>query len=174
MTIGAGNRLDSSAVPGGIAYCWSCIGRPLPRSTRSTMKEQKGHSQFTRPQVALLFAFLATGCSGSADPEGGIAKLESAIAASANEAVLGFEDPSAWHVTPGSIASAATDPTATEGAASLAVHPSGFAVLTSQPFPVLSAITGPVSYDLFVPSEQANPYWFGATQLYANCPSRGV
>ena len=141
------------------------------------MKKQKGLPELARTQVAVAVAFCAfsaIGCGKSAEQEGAIAKLESAIAASANEAVLGFEDPSTWAVTLGSIAAGVTDPIATEGVASLAVQPAGFGVLTSQPFPVLSAITGPVSYDLFVPSEQANPYWFGATQLYVNCPSHGV
>jgi len=139
------------------------------------MKDQKGWSRFARAHVALgLCALLVSGCGSSVEHGDGSAKMESALAPSANEAVLGFEDPSTWAVTLGSIGGGETDSTATEGAASLAVHPAGFGVLTSQPLLVLSAITGPVSYDLFVPSEQANPYWFGATQLYVTCPSRGV
>jgi lysophospholipase L1-like esterase len=138
------------------------------------MKKQNRRSRLVRTHALALCTFLASGCGRSSEYEGSIAKLASALAPSANEGVLGFEDPSTWAVTLGSMAAGATDPTATEGAASLAVHPSGFGVLTSQSFPVLSAITGPVSYDLWVPSEQANSYWFGATQLYLNCPSRGV
>lgn len=138
------------------------------------MKKQNRRPRLLRIHALALCAFLASGCGRSSEHEGGIAQITSAIAPSANEAVLGFEDPSTWAVTLGSMAAGVTDPTATEGAASLAVYPSGFGVLTSQPFSVLSAITGPVSYDLFVPSEQANSFWFGATQLYVNCPSRGV
>jgi len=138
------------------------------------MKKQNRRPRLLRIHALALCAFLASGCGRSSEHEGGIAQITSAIAPSANEAVLGFEDPSTWAVTLGSMAAGVSDPTATEGAASLAVYPSGFSVLTSQPFSVLSAITGPVSYDLFVASEQANSFWFGATQLYVNCPSRGV
>jgi lysophospholipase L1-like esterase len=138
------------------------------------MKKQNKRLRLLRIHALAWCAFLASGCGRSSEHEGGVAQITSAIAPSANEAVLGFEDPSTWAVTLGSMAAGVTDPTATEGAASLAVYPSGFGVLTSQPFSVLSAITGPVSYDLFVPSEQANSFWFGATQLYVNCPSRGV
>ena len=139
-------------------------------------QEAKSKAWHARICVALgLLVFVASGC-GRPESEGQptIGRLEFAIATLANEGVLGFEDPGAWTVTQGSIVSLATSPMSTEGASSLSVSPAGFGVLTSQPFSVLSAITGAVSYDLFVPSDQANRYWFGATQLYLNCPSRNV
>ena len=91
-----------------------------------------------------------------------------------DEAVLGFEDPGAWAVTQGTIPSPTTSAEHTEGSSSLAVNPSGYGVLASSPLSVLSALTGAISYDLFIPATQANPYWFGATQLYFYCPSRNI
>jgi len=35
-------------------------------------------------------------------------------------------------------------------------------------------VTPTLKLDVFVPSGQPNPYWFGAVQLYASCPSGGM
>jgi lysophospholipase L1-like esterase len=138
------------------------------------MQTKLGGARLVRTQVALALLVFGAGCDKSSDEEDRVGTLMSAISASSDEAVLGFEEVEAWHTTQGSIAVEATSATATEGAASLAVKPAGFGVITSRPFSVQSAITGPASFDLFVPSDQANPYWFGATQLYLNCPSHDV
>ena len=123
--------------------------------------------------VVGLFALAVGGCDGSLQGEDHLERVDSGLTTSTNEAVLGFEDAEAWSVTQGNIA-VTTSQTTTEGATSLALNPSGFGVITSRPFAVRSALTGSVSFDLFVPSDQANPYWLGATQLYLNCPSRDV
>ena len=123
--------------------------------------------------VVGLFALAVGGCDGSRQGEDHLELVDSGLATSTNEAVLGFEDAEAWSVTQGNLA-VTTSQTTTEGASSLSLNPSGFGVITSRPFAVRSALTGSVSFDLFVPSDQANPYWFGATQLYLNCPSRKV
>lgn len=97
-----------------------------------------------------------------------------ALATSTNEAILGFEDPGAWSVIQGTLPTPKTSAQRTEAAFSLAVNPSGYTVIASRPISVLSALTGSISYDLFVPSAQANQYWFGATQLYLDCPSHNI
>jgi lysophospholipase L1-like esterase len=138
------------------------------------MQKKLGGSRLDRRHVALALLTFGAGCDRSVSEEGDVATLVSAISASSEEAVLGFEELEAWATTQGSISVDATSANATEGASSLAVRPAGFGVITSRPFSVRSAITGPASFDVYVPSDQANPYWFGATQLYLNCPSRNV
>lgn len=142
------------------------------------MEKQKGGPRHVLFGVVLAsVALVSNACTLSLErqqDEKGNGELESSLAATANRAVLGFEEPGAWSVVQGSLIAGEASPMATEGASSLAVAASGFNLLRSQPFAVLSALTGPVSYDLFVPADQANPYWFGATQLYVNCPSREV
>lgn len=124
-----------------------------------------------------LLGMALTSCTGTPateQPEQAVSATARALAVSTNEATLGFEDLAAWTVTQGTFPPLALSSEHTEGASSLAVNPSGYGVLASSPFAVLSALTGAISYDLFVPAAQANPYWFGATQLYLNCPSRNV
>ena len=122
----------------------------------------------------LLLLFLASSCSGPSASAEAVSRSDGALSPAASGGVFAFEDPLGWAVIQGTVAPPMTSSLATEGAFSLSVNPSGYVALRSQAVPVLSALSGSVSYDLFVPAEQANPYWFGATQLYLNCPSRNV
>ena len=121
-----------------------------------------------------VVGMVTVSCNRTQPTEEIVVERNSALATSTNEAILGFEDSTAWSVTQGTIPPPTPSSEHTEGAFSLAVNPSGYGVLASPPFAVLSGLTGAISYDLFVPSAQANPYWFGATQLYVNCPSRNI
>lgn len=69
-----------------------------------------------------------------------------------------------------------------EGITSLQVSGSGFMEITS---PAITTATARMlipsntsalrlAYDLFIPSGQLNPSWFGATQMYVSCPSAGL
>jgi len=130
-----------------------------------------------RPRLsaaAWLVALTASGCDVSLASQEHPGAVASALAPSANGSVLGFEDAAAWSIIQGNMQAPTASDATTEGAFSLALDPSGYVTIKSQPVTVRSAITGSVSYDLFVPSNQANPYWFGATQLYFDCPSRSV
>ncbi|MEO6600268.1 MAG: hypothetical protein ABIQ16_10375, partial [Polyangiaceae bacterium] len=70
------------------------------------MQNRNPKEREARFRVALgIFVFLASGCGHLPGSENDVAKLESAIAVSTNEGVLGFEDPGAWAVTQGSIVS---------------------------------------------------------------------
>jgi lysophospholipase L1-like esterase len=125
--------------------------------------------------LALVLVSLAgTDCNRPAPTEPDVVESVRALAPSTNGGILGFENSSTWVVTQGTIPPPTTSTEHTEGAFSLAVNPSGWGVLSSPPFSVLSALTGAISFDLFVPSAQANPYWFGAAQLYLNCPSVNI
>ena len=64
----------------------------------------------------------------------------------------------------------------TEGFFALAVGSSGFRELFSIPFStsILQGITSKLALDVYIPTGPSNPYWLGAVQLYANCPSANV
>src|SRR4051812_31939240 len=70
-----------------------------------------------------------------------LGESRAALATSANEAILGFESPDAWAVVQGVTPPPGTSPEHTEGASSLVLTPSGYVVVTSQPLPILSALT---------------------------------
>jgi hypothetical protein len=38
----------------------------------------------------------------------------------------------------------------------------------------LQGVTSKMALDIYVPSGPSNPFWLGAVQLYANCPSAGI
>lgn len=132
------------------------------------------HSKPVRVSTGLALLLTAASCEAPRAAEKLPRAQELALATSANSAVFGFEDPGTWPVTQGSAAAPTASLMSTEGTYALALKPSGFVVLTSDSSAVDSAITGAVSFDLFVPSAQANPYWFGSAQLYLHCPSHDV
>lgn len=90
--------------------------------------------------------------------------------------VLGFESPSLWSTTtPGAVLSQSS--VHTQGAFSLAIKPSatnGWTPLFSVPLSSLSQISAMVALDIMLPTQQANPSWYGAVQVYLNCPSRNI
>lgn len=135
------------------------------------MEAMKGRP---RELVLVLIGIALAGCRDAQSSSPSVWQTSQALSVATNEPVLGFEDEAAWSVTQGTLGSPTSNEVHTEGALSLAVNPSGYGVLSSAPVSVLSALTGEVSFDLFVPSAQANRYWFGATQLFLTCASRGV
>src|ERR1017187_7875119 len=85
--------------------------------------------------------------------------------------VLGFEVATDWTST-------TVQPTLstqhTEGSSSLAVKAVGYTLLKSVPFSISSPLGSTISLDLFLPTQQPNPNWFGAVQLYVDCPSKNA
>ena len=48
-------------------------------------------------------------------------------------------------------------------------------VANSAPFATpLAGVTSTLKLDVYVPPGQPNPYWFGAVQLFASCPSAAM
>jgi hypothetical protein len=95
--------------------------------------------------------------------------------------VLGFEAANLWKVVQGSVQSLTLTDTRTQGAKALAVaRPSGYvrldSVKLSSTNPELGEIDRGVSanIDLMIPTQQANPYWFGSVQMYVSAPSRNL
>jgi parallel beta-helix repeat protein len=85
--------------------------------------------------------------------------------------VLGFEVPSDWSTTAGTLASS---PLHTQGSASLSVSNISYAELTSVPLSTIGGATSTVAFDLMIPTNEPNPSWYGFTQLFISIPSQGV
>jgi hypothetical protein len=89
-----------------------------------------------------------------------------------NAAIFGFESLTAWTSTaPLSLDSVRK----TQGSFGLAVGGSNYRFLTSAPLTTpLSPLTATLLLDVFVPGNQPNPFWLGAVQMFASCPSAGL
>ena len=90
--------------------------------------------------------------------------------------VLGFEVATDWSSTTSGI-TRSTSPTHTQGSSSLSVQPSntnGWTPLFSVPLSTLGEVGSTAAIDLMLPIQQANPYWYGAVQMYINCPSHNI
>jgi FtsP/CotA-like multicopper oxidase with cupredoxin domain len=90
-----------------------------------------------------------------------------------NEDILGFEDPNDWISTVASIQPGVST-NRRQGRLSVSLAAKGFVELRGRQFKLTAGLPTNISLDFFLPSQQPNPYWFGAVQLYADCPSKGV
>lgn len=88
--------------------------------------------------------------------------------------VFSFDNSSDWSSTTADLRAEGTE--ITQGTASLGVQASGYAEILSRAFDPaeLGAVSSVLSVDVFVPTEQPNPYWMGAIQAYATCPAVGI
>jgi hypothetical protein len=118
--------------------------------------------------------FLLLGCLGLAAL---LPKLEDvASAVTSNGDIRGFEVAADWTTTTAG-ATIGLSTTHTQGVSSLAVHPSstnGWTPLFSARMSTLSAVSPTIAVDVMLPTQQANPSWFGAVQMYLNCPSHNI
>src|SRR5262249_13741172 len=86
-----------------------------------------------------------------------------------NGALFGFESATAWA---SSAPLTLTSAHATQGRFGMAVGGSGYRTLTSTPLRTpIRSLTSKIALDAFVPGNQPNPFWLGAVQMSANCPS---
>jgi hypothetical protein len=87
--------------------------------------------------------------------------------------VLGMENEQNWNSADAVLSSS---PNRTEGSGSLKVEGGGYMLLTSAPLRTadIAGETSTLRLDIFVPGNQPNPYWMGAVQMYAECPSAGA
>jgi FtsP/CotA-like multicopper oxidase with cupredoxin domain len=90
-----------------------------------------------------------------------------------NSSILGMEDPLEWKGVVGTITPTYST-MKTEGQSSVALAARGYVMIQGQPSELTGALSSPMSMDFFLPTQQPNPYWFGAVQLYVNCPSKNV
>jgi FtsP/CotA-like multicopper oxidase with cupredoxin domain len=90
-----------------------------------------------------------------------------------NEDILGFEDPNDWTSATSSIQTG-VGTSHTQGRLSVSLAARGFVELRGRQFNLTAALPSHITLDFFLPSQQPNPFFFGAVQMYADCPSKGV
>jgi hypothetical protein len=118
----------------------------------------------------------AAACGPAADRTG---RDEAAVTAASDP--LQFEATSDWHVTQGQVQSLTLTAAHTQGTSALAVTaPQGYtrlesaAMSSNNPQLVKMDVGASLNLDLQLPTQQANPFWFGAVQAYISAPSRNV
>ena len=79
--------------------------------------------------------------------------------------ILGFETPqSDWSIVNGGLGTISASTIRSQGSFSLAVTARGYVPMRSVAMSTLGSDIGPVvRYDVRLPPEQPNPFWFGAT-----------
>ena len=124
--------------------------------------------------VFFAVAIVIAGCGSTPDDID-----QSTAQALTSSDVMGFEVAGAWKTSSGTAASTTTR---TQGAAALAITaPVNFTNIVSAAIdssvPGLVGLGAPDSafaVDLLLPTQQPNPFYFGALQLYVSVPSRNV
>ncbi|OOG44428.1 RHS repeat protein, partial [Polaromonas sp. A23] len=88
-----------------------------------------------------------------------------------NSVILGFEDVNGWSSSMGSLTESSVHD---QGTTAVAYNGGGYVRITSSSLSSLGTVGSQLSYRLFVPAAQPNPYWLGQTQLFINAPSLGI
>jgi len=126
-------------------------------------------------RMTLLSVALAMGCGPSEQAEEVVGARVGALSPT-NARILGFETPQAdWSVVNGGLGTITSSPIHSQGSFSLAINARGFVPIRSVAMSSLGADVFPtIHYDIMLPPQQPNPFWFGTTQLYVDIPSRGI
>jgi FtsP/CotA-like multicopper oxidase with cupredoxin domain len=90
-----------------------------------------------------------------------------------NEDILGFEDPNDWISTVAAIQPGIST-NRRQGRFSLSLRAQNFVELRGRQFNLTAGLPANITLDFFLPTAQANPFWFGAVQMYVDCPSKNV
>lgn len=115
------------------------------------------------PLLTLLPLLAALPACGGPPPT----ELQSSALTADPIQVLGFESPSLWSATSGSLAAS---PVATQGASALAVNGFAYTEVTSAPLASVTGVSDTLLLDVKLPQAQS----WGQAQLFASIPSRGV
>jgi hypothetical protein len=87
--------------------------------------------------------------------------------------LFGFEDVGTWSSSQ-AVLSLVTAPL-TQGCGALGIEGQGFLPIAGSTFTTQGLAVGTqASVDLFIPSNQPNPFWLGALQMFLSCPSGAV
>src|SRR5262249_55469222 len=128
--------------------------------------------------AVLLFGF-ACGCSERTGTGAETSRaLSAALSSSRANAAFGFESLTDWTISSGAPSLIATPKT--EGQTALRLQgPTRYTTVTSAAFPLSASDLGPlgsgaITFDLVLPQQQPNPFWYGDLQLFVGCPSRGL
>jgi hypothetical protein len=101
------------------------------------------------------------------------AATSACASASGRARLFGFEDVQAWSSSQAAL-SLVTSPV-TQGCGALGVRGQGFMSINGAAFTTSGLVTNSAaSVDLFIPTNQPNPSWLGALQMYLSCPSGNV
>lgn len=87
--------------------------------------------------------------------------------------VTSFDAPGRWTIGAGGTV-VGLNANHTQGSQSLEVTAHGYVTLTSVNMTTPGAVGPVVLLDILLPTQQANPSWFGAVQLYVSAPSAGI
>jgi FtsP/CotA-like multicopper oxidase with cupredoxin domain len=90
-----------------------------------------------------------------------------------NEDILGFEDPNDWTSTIAAIQPGFST-NRRQGRASVSLKAQNFVELRGREFNLTAGLPSSITLDFFLPSQQPNAFWFGAVQMYVDCPSKNV
>jgi hypothetical protein len=128
-----------------------------------------------RSFVGVVWCLSVIAMVGCGRGEDGVEQRESALSAT-NARILGFETPQAdWTIINGGLGTITASTTRSQGAFSLAVNARGYVPIRSRNMSSLGSDVGPLlRFDVRLPPEQPNPFWFGATQAFVTIPSLGV
>lgn len=130
--------------------------------------------------IAVLSAVMCTliGCDRGSEPDGDAAERSSALSTT-SAAAFGFESLAGWVISSGTATLGAPR---TQGQFGLQLAgPVNYTTITSQPLAMTAADIAPltqpsafVAIDMALPTQQPNPFWFGATQMFVSCPAQNV
>lgn len=121
--------------------------------------------------LGLCLATLSVGCADDAGaPTERVSQARSALSKPQSD-VLGFEVLGGWNVSQGS---KALSPTHSEGQQSLAVTASGWTEVESIALTSLGTTPDVAQVDVRLPTNQVNPWWYGAVQFYVGLPSQHI
>jgi hypothetical protein len=137
--------------------------------------QSKGCGAASRCLLVAIATIGFAACEAHHEPQGVESSKQSLTEAEIGR-VLGFESPTAdWQIVwngPGTLSNSTT---VTQGQQALAVNAHGYVPIQSVPISSLGTRIGDViSYDMRLPSDQPDPNWWGATQLYVSIPSLGL
>lgn len=118
---------------------------------------------------------LLIGCSRESETDADVASALSTT----NAAAFGFESLASWVISSGTASLGAPR---TQGQSGLQLAgPVNYTTITSQPLAMTAADIAPltqpsafVAIDMALPTQQPNPFWFGATQMFVSCPAQNV
>ena len=154
---------DTWYTPGGIVGPeFVSTDYPQPSSNESTAFWYHDH---TFGVTRLNVGFGLSGYSMLRDPQNPLDRV-------GNADILGLEDPYDWVTVVGNIQTG-IDSRHTQGSFSTSLAARGFTQLQGRSFALDQTLPASVQLDFFAPT-QSPPASFGAVQLYANCPSKGV
>jgi hypothetical protein len=87
--------------------------------------------------------------------------------------LFGFEDPANWRSTNAALSFISSP--ITQGCGALGIAGQGYIPILGGIFSNSDlAVSSALSVDLFIPSNQPNPFYLGAVQMYLTCPSGAV